>query len=80
MVQTITCVESHPITGPFRSANSLARERGTELATIQRLEKGQNVVAAHVSTVIKLQSALEKAGIRFLPQDEAGGIGIRFKR
>ena len=58
----------------------LAKKSKVGLATIQRLEKGQNVVAAHVSTVIKLQSALGKAGIRFLPQGDAGGIGVRFKR
>jgi transcriptional regulator with XRE-family HTH domain len=58
----------------------LAKKSKVGLATIQRLEKGQSVVAAHVSTVIKLQSALEKAGIKFLFQDDTGGIGVRFKR
>ena len=32
------------------------------------------------STCVKLQSALEKAGIKFLAQDDTGGIGVRLKR
>ena len=58
----------------------LAKKSKVGLATIQRLERGQTVVAAQVATVIKLQSALEKAGIKFLAQDDAGGIGVRLKR
>jgi transcriptional regulator with XRE-family HTH domain len=60
--------------------DELAKKAKIGLATLQRLERGQGVLAAHVSTVVKLQTTLEKAGIRFFDQDEQGGIGVRFKR
>jgi transcriptional regulator with XRE-family HTH domain len=60
--------------------DELAKKAKIGLATLQRLERGQGVLAAHVSTVVKLQNTLEKAGIRFFDQDEQGGIGVRLKR
>ena len=32
----------------------------------------------YVSTLMRIQSAFEKAGILFLDNDAAGGIGVRF--
>jgi hypothetical protein len=32
----------------------------------------------YVSTLMSIQSAFEKAGIRFLDNDAGGGIGVRF--
>jgi transcriptional regulator with XRE-family HTH domain len=58
----------------------LAKKAGVGLATLQRLERGQGVLAAHVSTVVKLQATLEKAGVRFFGEDEQGGIGVRLRR
>ena len=58
----------------------LAKKAKIGLATIQRLERGQGVLAAHVSTMVKLQNTLEKAGIRFIDQDDEGGIGVRLSR
>ena len=58
----------------------LAKKASIGLATIQRLERGEGVLAAHVSTVLKLQNTLEKVGIRFIDQDDQGGIGVRLKR
>jgi transcriptional regulator with XRE-family HTH domain len=49
------------------------------LATIQRIESGQGPVKGNVSTMIKLQTALEKAGITFVAADETGGPGVRLK-
>jgi transcriptional regulator with XRE-family HTH domain len=60
--------------------DELAKKAQIGLATLQRLERGEGVLAAHVSTAVKLQAALEKAGIRFLDQDDTGGIGVRLKR
>jgi hypothetical protein len=34
-------------------------------------------VGGYVSTLMRIQSALEKAGIRFLDNDAGGGIGVR---
>lgn len=58
----------------------LAKKAKIGLATIARLERGTGVLAAHVSTVVKLQTTLEKAGIRFLFEDSQGGIGVQLKR
>jgi transcriptional regulator with XRE-family HTH domain len=60
--------------------DELAEKAKIGLATLQRLERGQGVLAAHVSTVVKLQNALEKAGVRFFDEDELGGIGVRLRR
>lgn len=58
----------------------LARKAKVGLATIQRLERGEGVLAAHVSTAVKIQTTLEKAGIHFIAADAEGGIGVRLKR
>ena len=58
----------------------LAKAAKIGLATIQRLEKGDGPVMGHVSTVMQIQQACERAGIRFLDRDEQGGIGARLKR
>jgi transcriptional regulator with XRE-family HTH domain len=55
----------------------LAKAAKIGLATIQRLEKGDGPVMGHVATVMKIQGALEGAGVRFLDYDEAGGLGVR---
>ncbi len=47
---------------------------------MQRFERGHGILAAHVSTLVKIQTTLEKAGIRFLFQDDEGGIGVRLRR
>ena len=60
--------------------SELAKASEIGLATIQRLEKGDGLVNGHVSTVVQIQTALEKAGVRFFGPDEQGGIGARLKR
>jgi hypothetical protein len=49
-------------------------------ATIYRLEKGSGPVMGYVSTVTRIQTALENAGIHFLDKDTEGGIGVRLAR
>lgn len=57
----------------------LARKAGIGLATLQRLERGSGPLMAHVSTAVKIEGALSKAGIRFIEDDQDGGIGVRLK-
>ena len=47
--------------------------------TIKRIEGVDGLASAHVATLIKIQSALEAAGIEFIgtPED---GPGIRLRR
>lgn len=58
----------------------LAKKAGIGLATIQRLEGGSGPLMAHVSTALKIEGCLNKAGIRFIESDAEGGLGVRLKR
>ena len=48
------------------------------MATLQRIEQTEGVVKGNFSTALKIQKALEAAGILFT-DDEAGEIGVRLK-
>jgi transcriptional regulator with XRE-family HTH domain len=50
------------------------------LATIQRIEKGSGVAKGNVDTIIRLQQALERAGVCFLDADTTAGIGVRLTK
>ena len=51
---------------------------GVSLPTIKRLEKGQGLLKANVSTVEALRRAFETAGVEFIPEN-GGGAGVRLK-
>jgi transcriptional regulator with XRE-family HTH domain len=57
------------------SQATLAQVAGTSLATLQRIEQNEGVVKGNFSTILKIQRALEEAGIRFT-DDDAGEIGV----
>ncbi len=58
------------------SQTKLARAAGVGLATLQRLEQSDGVVKGNFATVLKIQKALEGAGISF-SDDSAAEIGVR---
>ena len=60
------------------SQSKLARAAGVGLATLQRIEQNEGVVKGNFSTILKIQKALEKAGILFT-DDDAGEIGVRLQ-
>jgi len=60
--------------------DELAKAAGIGLATLQRIEQREGLVQGNFSTVLKIQAALEQAGIAFSDDDEAGGIGVRLKK
>jgi transcriptional regulator with XRE-family HTH domain len=60
------------------SQSKLARAAGVGLATLQRIEQSEGVVKGNFATVLKIQNALEQAGIHFT-DDEAGEIGVRLQ-
>ena len=62
------------------SQADLARAAGIGLATLQRIEQSAGVVRGNFSTAVKIQKALERAGIHFSDEEEAGGIGVRLLR
>ena len=57
------------------TTQDLAREASVGVNTINRFEAGQD---ARVSSVDKMRSALEAAGLEFIPEN-GGGAGIRFR-
>lgn len=59
---------------------ALAKKAGIGLATLQRLERGSGPLMAHVSTAVKIEKALSKAGIRLIESNAEGGLGVRLKR
>ena len=61
------------------SQGQLARRAGVGLATLQRIEQIDGIVKGNFSTVLKIQKALEEAGILFT-QDDAGEIGVGLKK
>lgn len=58
------------------STTDLARAANVGSATVNRFETGQD---ARISTVEKLRSALEAAGITFIAEN-GGGVGVRFRK
>ena len=48
---------------------------GIGLATLRRIEQSEGVVKGNFTTVVKIQKALENAGISF--SDDGGEIGVR---
>jgi transcriptional regulator with XRE-family HTH domain len=58
----------------------LTKKAGIGLATLQRLERGSGPLMAHVSTAVKIEDALSRAGILFIESDNEGGVGVRLPR
>jgi transcriptional regulator with XRE-family HTH domain len=61
------------------SQGQLAREAGIGLATLQRIEQTDGVIKGNFSTILKIQKALEQAGIHF-NQDDAGQMGVQLQK
>jgi transcriptional regulator with XRE-family HTH domain len=55
----------------------LANRAGVSPMTIKRLEAQSGVVGGTVDTVLRVQKALEKAGIVFIASNTEGGPGVR---
>jgi transcriptional regulator with XRE-family HTH domain len=54
----------------------LARKAGLSPTTVTRFENGAHT---RVDTLGQIQDVLERAGIIFVPADEAGGPGVRLR-
>ena len=61
------------------SQDQLARRAKIGLATLRRIEQTEGIVKGNFSTVLKIQKALEQAGIHFI-EDDFGQIGVRLDR
>ena len=58
----------------------LAKASGIGTATIRQIQRSAGPVGGYVSTLMRVQSAFEKAGILFLDDDAGGGIGVRLQK
>ena len=56
------------------SQGKLARAAGVGLATLQRIEQSEGVVKGNFATVLKIQNALEQAGIRFTDDAKSASV------
>jgi transcriptional regulator with XRE-family HTH domain len=57
----------------------LAVRAEVAISTVKRIELSEEITGS-ARTLLKLQSALEKAGVEFIPGDESKGPGVRLKR
>ena len=60
------------------SQSELSRLASVSATTIKRLE-GSSEIRGAAETVWKIQVALEKAGIEFIPGDDEKGPGVRLR-
>ena len=60
------------------SQSELSRLASVSATTIKRLE-GSSEIRGAAETVWKIQVALEKAGVEFIPQDDFKGPGVRLR-
>jgi transcriptional regulator with XRE-family HTH domain len=61
------------------SQRQLAELACVGLATVQRIELSTNIRGA-AETIWKIQTALEEAGVEFIPADDTKGPGVRLKQ
>ena len=58
----------------------LSKASGVGTATIQRIEKAGNNATGYVSTLSRLQTAFETAGVLFIDDDGTAGLGVRLTK
>jgi transcriptional regulator with XRE-family HTH domain len=58
----------------------LAQAASVGVATVRRLEASDSVIRGSVETVWKIQQALEKAGVEFIPAEGMKSAGVRLKK
>jgi len=56
----------------------LASHSGISLPTIKRIESKPGPISAYDSTLAAIRSALEAAGVEFIPEN-GGGAGVRLR-
>jgi hypothetical protein len=60
------------------SQTTLSELADVGIATVKRLELATEITAS-ARTLIKIQSALERAGVEFVAADDAHGPGVRLR-
>ena len=59
--------------------NELADAASIGVATLRRLEVSHTQLRGSAEVIWKIQVALEKAGVEFIPEDDLKGPGVRLK-
>ena len=62
------------------SAKKLSEMSRVSLPTIQRMEGARGLLRSSVESVMKIEQALEDAGIAFIDEDENLGPGVRLRK
>ncbi len=62
------------------SQGELANRAGLGFATVQRAERHFGTIKGMVETVLKLQQALESAGVEFIDGDQDKRPGVRLSQ
>ena len=57
----------------------LANGASVGVATVRRIEGSKHEIRGSAETVWKIQTALEEAGVEFIPADETKGPGVRLR-
>jgi transcriptional regulator with XRE-family HTH domain len=58
----------------------LSRASGVGIATVHRIEKTGSSTTGYISTLSRIQTALESAGILFIDDDGNAGVGVRLAK
>ncbi|WP_347813650.1 helix-turn-helix domain-containing protein [Shimia aestuarii] len=61
------------------SQNDLAEASGVSIPTVKRLEATTGDLGGRAATVAAIRSALETAGVEFIPEN-GGGAGVRLRK
>ena len=59
------------------SQEDLSAAAGVALGTVYKLEKAHGPATANMSTLLRIEAAFQRAGVRFIAEDERGGVGLR---
>jgi transcriptional regulator with XRE-family HTH domain len=58
----------------------LSTASGVGVATIHRIEKAGSSTTGYVSTLSRIQTAFESAGVLFIDDDGSAGSGVRLAK
>lgn len=59
------------------TVRDLARKSGVSANTVSRYENGTDAMG---DTLMRIRRTFETAGVMFIDEDEAGGVGVRLKQ
>ena len=62
------------------SQTELSKKAGVGLATVKRIEASTENLRMTVQTLLRIQRALEAAGVIFIEQDKEQGPGVRLRK